>query len=554
MRLNSAPRLKSVMEHEFSRVPNVSVPRSTFNRSHGVKTTFDGGYLVPFFVDEIIPGDTLNCSLSHVIRMATPIKPLMDNIRIDFFWFFVPMRLVWDNFERFMGDQNPNPGDSTDYLMPVVEMYNPIGAVTQSLPDYMGIPTYVPALEVNALPFRAYNRIWNEHFRDQNLQDSVVLKTDDTPDNTADYVPLRRGKRHDQFTSALPFAQKGDPVTIGVGATAPVAIDQSSIPVISDGDGIPRFEVDAGSSRALQNTGGAQGADWSGGAIAGTNTASWDATKLAWDGTAVTGTADLSAATAITINDLRAATALQRLLEKDARGGTRYVEQLQVQWGVTSPDQRLQRTEYLGGGSTALSFMSVPGTNNNAGSGEPQGNLAAFGQAVGLKHAGFVQSFTEHGYVIGLMSARADLTYQQGLDKMWKKRDRLELAYPTLAHLGEDQVLNSEIYAQGPLVQGDPDDAPFGYQERYYEYRYKPSKVTGAFRSNTPGGSLDVWHLSQDFDSLPLLNADFIEEDPPFDRVVATPTEPHFLADLYVHQVHVRPLPVYSIPSLTDRF
>ena len=544
----STPRTRTVGGHSFARIPDIRIPRSSFRQDHSHETTFDAGKLIPHNVTEVLPGDTLNVSVSHIIRMSTLLHPLLDNIHLDWFWFFVPSRLVWDNWQRFMGERDPDPDSSVDYLVPTLPMYDPIGAVTQSLPDYMGIPTYVPGLVVNALPFRAYNLIWNEWFRDQNLQDSVDVPKGDGPDLPTQYDVLRRGKRHDYFTSCLPWPQKGDAVTIGIGATAPVTLDTQSAFGATGTGTAPTFDL-GGAVRNLTGGGSVTNTDWSAN-VTGSQTADWDDPQVEVDISGALGTADLSAATAVTINNLRSATAIQRLLEKDARGGTRYTEMVRTHFGVTSPDQRLQRPEYLGGGSTQIIYSTVP---NASGTGT-QGELASFGVGIASKQYGFAQSFTEHGYVIGLVAARADLRYQQGLERFWTRRDRLDFYIPALASLGEQAVTNVEIYAQGPAAAGDPDADVFGYQERWAEYRYRPSRVSGAMRSNTPGGGLDVWHLTQDFASLPVLDSPFIEDDPPIDRVIATPTEPHFFGDIHNHVIHVRPMPTHSIPGLTDRF
>lgn len=532
------PRNRSTTkgQHSFAQIPNVNHPRSAFNRSCGRKTTFDAGLVIPIFCDEVLPGDTIKMSVSHVIRLATPIKPLMDNLFLDFFWFFVPNRLVWSNWQAFMGERTPDPDSTTDYLVPYVDMYPTLGAVDQSLPDYLGVPIGVPDLRVNALPFRGYNLIFNEWFRDQNLVDGVPVPLDDGPDDTADYRPLRRGKRHDYFTSCLPWPQKGDSVEIGVGGLVPVSTT-----------GVPPEFRDVATETNVKTLSGVNN-----NLVGLPTTPSWSGAgeSVAFD--AVTGLqADLSAAQPITINQLRSATAMQRLLEKDARGGTRYTEMLHSHFGVISPDARLQRPEYLGGGTALINMSTVPQTGQTETT--AQGNLSAFGLSVGGGGNGFVQSFTEHGFVFGLVSARADLTYQQGLEKMWSRRSRLDFYFPTLAHLGEQAVLNKEIYAQGPITL-NPDDDVFGYQERWAEYRYKPSQVTGKMRSQAFTGTTDIWHLAQNFPELPTLGETFIEEDPPVDRVIAVPAEPHFIADFYFSFNHVRCMPTFSVPALTDRF
>ena len=514
--------LPTVMKHEFSRVPQADIQRSTFNRSHGLKTTFDAGYLVPIFVDEVVPGDSFNLKAHGFGRLATPIYPVMDNLYVETFFFFVPNRLIWDNWEKFNGAQD-DPGDSTSYLVPQLTLGNGVSIAGDSLYDYMGLPTGVNGIAFNNLHGRGYNLVYNEWFRDENLQDSVQVDKGDGPDNISDYTLLRRGKRHDYFTSCLPWPQKGDAVTLPLGSLAPVKSNLT-------GDGSPTSILDGNDTYRRLAVGGPY-AEMS--SISGTQADSMFA--------------DLADATAATINQLREAFQIQRLYERDARGGTRYTEILQSHFGVTSPDSRLQRPEYLGGGKTPVSMQPIPQTSSTDTT-SPQGNLSAMG-TVGVQGHGFSKSFVEHGIIIGMACVFADLTYQQGMNRMWSRRDRWDFYWPALAHLGEQAVLNEEIYTQGTSADQDV----FGYQERYAEYRYKPSQITGKMRSNA-AGSLDVWHLSQDFSSVPVLNASFIEENPPIDRVVALPTEPDLLFDWYFDMKCTRPMPTYSVPGLIDHF
>jgi len=520
------------MSHQFSLVPQAEIPRSSFNRSHGYKTTFDAGFLVPMFVDEALPGDTFNLRTTGFARLATPLHPFMDNLFMNTFFFAVPKRLLWDNWQKFNGEQE-NPGDSTDYLVPTMPAPASTGYTNGSLHDYLGLPTEVADYSHTALYHRAYNLIWGEWFRDQNLQNNVPQNRGDGPDDPADYVLLKRGKRHDYFTAALPWPQKGDSVELPLGGTAPV---------ISAGDGIPLFELDTtGYSLQHTNATGAS-AEWdTDPAGIGPDVAKWDETKLE---------TDLSAATAATINQLRQAFQVQKMFERDARSGTRYTEVIKAHFGVTSPDARLQRPEYLGGGQTPINVQPIPQTTQTSETigGTVQGNLAGVGTAVFNGH-GFTKSFTEHCVLIGLVCVRADLNYQQGLNRMFSRSTRFDYYWPALSHIGEQAVLNKEI-----MMQNDPaDELVFGYQERYAEYRYKPSQVTGQFRSNF-AQTLDTWHLAQDFATLPSLSGQFIEENPPVDRVIAVQDEPHFLYDSYINLICARPMPIYGVPGLIDHF
>ena len=511
--------MKSVMKHRFSEVPSVDIPRSTFDRSHGFKTTFDAGWLIPIFVDEALPGDTFKLNLTGFGRLSTPVYPVMDNLILDTFFFAVPNRLVWENWQKFCGEQ-VDPGDSIAYTIPQVVLNN---HGNMSLWDYFGIPSIVTEnYSVSNLPARCYNLIYNEWFRDQNLQDSVVVDKDDGPDSRADYELLRRGKRHDYFTSALPWLQKGDAVQLSLGSTADVFIDQpnygQAIGIRQDGT---YRDMDA--SLSIVST------------IASTT-----------HGTSAEMKADLATATASTVNELRQAVQAQRILEKDARAGTRYAEIVKSHFGVTSADSRLQRPEYLGGGSQPVNVTPIARTDSSP------GILGAMG-TVAFRNHGFVQSFTEHCTIIGLACVRADLTYQEGLERFWSRETRYDFYWPTLAHLGEQAILNKEIYIDAATIGAGTDDDVFGYQERYAEYRYKPSKVTGKFRSNDPA-TLDAWHLGIEFGAQPTLDDSFIVEDPPVDRVIGVPAQPHFIFDSYINLQCTRPMPVYSVPGLIDHF
>lgn len=562
--------------NRFSQIPNSPIQRSVFDRSHDYKTTMDAGYLIPFFVDEVLPGDTFKLRVNAFVRMNTLIAPFMDNVFMDTFFFFVPSRLVWDNWQRFCGEQK-NPGDSTDFLIPSLSGTNTF--TNGSIFDYMGLPTGVSLdpsnTPINALPFRAYNLIYNEWFRDENLIDSIAVPTNDGPDPISNYTLRKRAKRHDYFTSALPWPQKGPSVDIGLTGNAPVKGfnytdtwrltgknedskwslwsnvginykpsqgSESGIPLMA----LPRSNYDGklGFQNQSDGTSYTPMTEMFGNLF----TSGYDFSNAILESNNPDGVyADLSGVSAITINDLRQAFQIQKFYEKWARGGSRYTETLRVMFNVISPDARLQRPEYLGGTHSRVNVVPTAQTSSTD-SVSPQSNLSAFG-VLGDSAHGFNKSFVEHGYVIGLVCLRADITYQQGLNRMWSRRQLFDFYWPTLAHLGEQVVYNREIYTQGTA----DDNGVFGYQERYAEYRYKPSMITGKLRSTDPQ-TLDVWHLAQKFDTLPKLNQDFIEENPPINRVIAVQNEPQFFADFWFDLKTSRPMPVYSVPGLVDHF
>ncbi|WNK12897.1 MAG: major capsid protein [Microvirus sp.] len=541
-------RNKSVNVHQFAMVPRADIPRSSFRIQKTHKTTFDAGLLIPIYVDEILPGDSFNLKMTAFARLATPIFPIMDNMTMDSFFFFVPNRLVWNNWKKFMGEQ-AKPTDSVDYSIPFLngdELGYPIGSIY----DYMGLPTAGTQIlghpSFNVLPLRAYNLIWNEWFRDENLQDSVPVSMGDVGGLITDFKLLRRGKRHDYFTSCLPWTQKGQSVTLPIADRADVLSTGAAIHLSATGGATHTLNTVTGDNKAYFTPNG-------------TTTTT---TGMHFDALFPTGLyADLSTATATTINQIRQSFQIQKLLERDARGGTRYTEIVRSHFGVISPDARLQRPEYLGGGSSPVNISAIAQTSGSPSAtgytDTPQGNLAAVGSLVAHGH-GFQQSFTEHGYIIGLVCVRADLTYQQGVRKMWSRKTRYDFYFPVFSALGEQAVLNKEIYFQGTAddPDGGVDEQVFGYQERWAEYRYNPSQITSLFRS-TAAATLDAWHLAQHFTALPTLNSTFIEDTPPVDRVVAVGAAANgqqFLFDSFFDIKAARPLPMYSVPGLVDHF
>lgn len=568
-----------VRGHRFSDAPAMYMKRTKFDRSHVYKTTFNSGKLVPVFVDEVLPGDTTRMSVNYFARLATPVKPIMDNIYLDWFFFFVPNRLVWEHWQNFCFEQE-DPDDSTDYVIPTVAATgNSDNAYVGSLWDYFGLPVNTSGnlSGISALPFRGVYLIWNEWFRDENLQKSVKIQKGDTNEvlNAAraaeqpswvftsgtNIVPglacPPRGKRHDYFTSALPWTQKGPGVSIGLAGTASI-VDPSPVSgyFVQQSDnrlGAAQFSKSGGvhetavENGTLSYTAGGYSLAIAGHAAASsglsTVTAQPGSSWLSKDAYA-----DLDSSSIFTINSLRTAFQMQKFYERLARGGSRYTEVLRSFFGVVSPDARLQRPEFLGSFTKMVNVNPIAQTSATDNT-SPQGNLSAYGVTAAKFH-GFTKSFVEHGYVFGFVCARADLTYQQGINKMWLRSTVYDFYWPTFAHLGEQAIELREIYAQG----SEADTTVFGYQERYAEYRYKPSQITGKFRSSVTGGNLDVWHLSQFFINAPTLNEEFIMENPPIKRIIAVQDEPEFLLDIGFRYTTVRPMPMFGTPGLVDHF
>lgn len=574
-----------VRGHRFSDAPAMYMKRTKFDRSHVYKTTFDSGSLIPVFIDEVLPGDTTRMSVNYFARLATPIKPIMDNIYLDWFFFFVPNRLVWEHWQNFCFEQE-DPDDSTDYVIPTVTATgNSENTYIGSLWDYFGLPVNTSGnlSGISALPFRGVYLIWNEWFRDENLQKSVKIQKGDTNEvlNSAraseqpswvftsgtDIFPglacPPRGKRHDYFTSALPWTQKGPGVSIGLAGTASI-VDPSPANgylLHSTSDQLAAIAARGvtasgyGGDREAYGTGSisfnrGEDSHWSTvGGFAGNS--SDNITMSAQSASTYLGNdsyVDLDTSSIFTINSLRTAFQMQKFYERLARGGSRYTEVLRSFFGVVSPDARLQRPEFLGSFTKMVNVNPIAQTSATDTT-SPQGNLSAYGVTAAKFH-GFTKSFVEHGYVFGFVCARADLTYQQGINKMWLRSTVYDFYWPTFAHLGEQAIELREIYAQG----SEADSTVFGYQERYAEYRYKPSQITGKFRSSVVNGSLDKWHLSQFFNNAPTLNEEFITENPPIKRIVAVQDEPEFLLDVGFRYTTVRPMPMFGTPGLVDHF
>ncbi len=522
---------RSVMQHNFATVPRANIPRSSFNRSSGKKTTFDADYLIPIYVDLVMPNDTFNMRASAVVRLNSPtLHPLMDNMKMDVHWFFITCRHLWENWGRMHGAQD-DPSDTIAFSTPVLG-----GSDVVNLGDlghYMGLPLLLDptvTTDVNALPFRGFRKIYNEWYRDENLQDSLLLQTDNGVDTNSEsghsQPPPKRGKRYDYFTSALPSLQKGTAVGISLTGYADVgtlASDNAHVHI-----------------RDFSHATDAMGLDSAGGVndpvLYDDNGASSGEENLL---------ADLANASAISINDLRLSIATQRLLERDARSGTRYKEHLLAHFGSDDGDLRLGRSEFLGGGSIPIHVNAVPNTSEDAA--QKQGELTGYGMGTGS--SGFVKTFKEWGYIIGIASVIGDITYSQGLDRIWSTSTRYDYPYPILANIGEEIVKDKEIWHD---AAGTNNEDVWGYQPRYEWLRFKNSRNTGLMDVDA-AGTLSSWHLQEDFAARPSLDDTFIENNlvTPLDRAIAIPSEPQFNADFYFKLTCARPLPLNGVPGLT---
>lgn len=536
------PARRLVSQDDASMIEGARVPRSRFTGSWTRKTSFDAGLLVPFLLDEVLPGDHMSYDVTAYVRMATPLFPMFDNQRVDTFFFFVPNRLVWDNWARFMGEQD-NPGASIDYLVPQIN--SPVGGFPlNSIYDQFGIPVGAPVatdqtFSISALPLRAYNLIWHQWFRDQNLQGAPFLGRNDGPDSYDNYIIRQRAKAHDYFTSALPWPQRHVAPTVPLGGLAPIQGLGASAPLGT-----------VGYTDAWETDRGLVAYDHYRAANVGSTSQILMRMSASGPSHAIPEVyADLSVATGVAINTFRQAFLVQSLLERDARGGSRYVELIKSHFGVTNPDFRLQRPEYIGGGQSPLSLTPIAQTAPTTGA--PVGALGAAGTSVGSHRASYAA--TEHGFIIGLINVRTELSYQQGLNKMWSRRTRYDYYWPSLAGLGEQAILRQELYLTGVDAE---DSTVFGYQERWHEYRTRTSEVTGMMRSSA-AGTLDAWHLSQRFTTPPLLNGTFIADTPPMARVLAAgelATNQQYLADILIKRNAVRPIPMYGTPVTLGRF
>ncbi len=534
-------------ELHFTELPTINISRSKFERNSEHKTSFNTGDLIPIYIDEVLPGDTIKMNLANVTRMTTPIYPVMDNAFIDTFFFFIPNRLIWKHWPEFWGENNSTHWEqTTEYEIPQIKA--PAGGWKKgTLADYLGIPTNVENIEVSHLPFRAYAKVVNDWFRDENLKDPCMINEDETTltgknkGEGYDYVtdiqlgaaPYKAAKFGDYFTSALPSAQKGPAVNIPVGSTAPIIGDDRKK------EGASTYTIDTnlvGKPVSIFNYNGNTG-------VADTETENG-----MQQGKIISLTADLSSATGATVNQLRQAFAIQKFYERQARGGSRYIEFLKSHFTVTSPDARLQRSEYLGGHRNPININQVLQTSSTDQT-SPQGNTSAFSCTM-INEELFTYSSTEHGYILGLACIRTNHTYQQGIEKFWSRKKWTDFYIPEFANLGEMPILNKEIYAQGTTA----DEEAFAYQEAWADYRYKPNRVSSAMRSNYQT-SLDSWHYADNYSEQPILSSEWIDEtEKNVDRTLAVQSsvEDQFISDFYFQTTWVRPMPIYSVPGLLD--
>lgn len=556
-------------ERHFNNIPQMKTSRSLFRMKQDIKLTLDAGQLIPFYVAETLPGDTFSVDTKGICRMATPIYPVMDNCYLDIYYFHVPMRIVWDHAKEFFGENTENAWEQkTEYTIPKINIKT--AEQTKDIPqensilDYFGIPTKIgpsKTLKINALPIRAYVKIWNEWFRDQNIDNPAILKKGDeevvysryvngqTADKTLEYAesgskPLWVNKFHDRFTSALPAPQKGEATLIPMTGNAVIGFGNAGTGKIYNDDNFRELGWKSTALGWQHEINGMSANTWL--TENNGNTASIGTYPTGSGVTEAVGmVADLSKVESATINNLRQAFAVQQFMEADARGGTRYREIIRNHFGVDIDDKTVQIPEYLGGQRYMINVSQVVQTSSTD-SKSPQGNAAAISVTPFMENS-FTKSFQEHGYVIGVCCIRNDNSYQQGLEKLWSRTDKFDFYWPEFAHLGEQAILNKEIYAQGT----EEDEKAFGYQEAYSEYRMTPNRVCGAFRSNATQ-PLDAWHYADNYDKVPTLSQEWLATDKSvIDRTIAQPNQPQFIMDVLVENEAVRPMPIYGTPGLT---